>query len=670
MPPPAGDGHVDAAWIRPMPAPVTSLTRSPKRQAVPADRAGALHPLWTRAVEAHRRGDWTAAESVFARIGREAPDDALVALNHAHVLHRQGRAAEALVAVQRCLRLAPGEPLASLLAGEVMARDLGERTAGAYLDALGAAPWIDVAVLSAFASALKKQLRVREAVDVAMRALARKPDHSGLHRLLMYCMRDLGFRREAVECARTVLALEPDDLEVMLHMVFDQREACDWTDAEATLRRIEELTARLDPNGKRLFPTFSLLSLDVAPSLVRRLAEQAARYVTPTLAALPPVDARQRRDGPMRLGFVSYDFREHPVAQLLVETLEQLPRDRCEVLLYSTSPDDGSALRRRVAAAGSDFVDIADMTTTQAAQRIRDDGVDVLVDLAGYTRGSRLELFALRPAPVQASYLGFPGTTGASFIDYLVGDPVVTPLEQADHYTEKIAQLDGCLLPGTRFRPLPRTMRRAEVGLPEDAFVMAALHPPYKILPQVFDLWCEVLRAQADAVLWLKAANEAMVGQLRAQARRRGVDPERLVWSRKVPYVDYISQFTLADVMVDTWPYNAHTTAADALWAGLPMLALRGETFAARVSTSLLETAGLADWVCGSLGTYRERLLALADDRTPLLEARQTLVAQREAGRLFDSRDHALRLVGLFERMHRRWLDGLPPDHLPAATSA
>jgi predicted O-linked N-acetylglucosamine transferase (SPINDLY family) len=653
-----------------MPAPAAHRSRpKPPQSLPPPERAGALHPLWARAIAAHRRGDWAAAEPDFARIGRDAPGDALVALNHAHVLHRQGRASEALAAVRRSLQLAPAEPLASLLAGEVMARDLGERPAGPYLDAQVDASWIDVTVLSTFAGALKKQLRVREAVEVTMRGLARKPDHSGLHRLLMYCMRDLGLRREAVECARTVLALEPDDLEVLLHMVFDQREACDWSDAEATLRRIAELVERLEPKAKGLFPTFSLLSLDVDPMLVRRLAEHAARFVTPVQRAMPAPDPSRRLPGPMRVGFVSYDFREHPVSQLLVETLEKMPRDRCEVFLYSTCPDDGSALRRRIASAASRFVDIGDATTMQAAQRIRDDAVDVLVDLAGYTRGSRMELFALRPAPVQASYLGYPGTTGAGFIDYLVGDPVVTPLEQAGHYTEKIAQLDGCLLPGTRFRPTPRAMRRGEVGLPDDAFVMAALHPPYKILPQVFDLWCEVLRAQPKAVLWLKVANEAMVGQLRCEAQQRGVDPGRLVWSRKIAYLDYISQFALADVMVDTWPYNAHTTAADALWAGLPLLALQGDTFAARVSTSLLQTAGLSDWVCGNLEAYRQRLHALARDPAPLRAAREVLVTQREAGSLFDAAAHASRLVALFERMHRRWLDGLPPDHLPAATA-
>ncbi len=645
-----------------------ATARAASRQPGLADRAGALHPLWERAVAAHRRGEWGAAAVAFERIGRDAPDDALVALNHAHALHRQGRDAEALAALQRCLSLPAQEPLARLLAGDVMLRALGERPAGAYLDALGDAPWIDVEVLAAFASSLKKELRVREAVEVAMRALARKPDHSGLHRLLMFCMRDLGLRDEAVECARTVLALDPDDLEVLLHMVFDQREACDWQNAEGTLARITELAARPDEGRRSLVPTFSLLSLDVDARLVRRLAERAAAYLTPRQPLLPPVARGTRRAGPVRVGFVSYDFREHPVAQLLVESLERIDRSRCEVHLYSTSLDDGGPLRRRLAAAVPGFVDLAQATVSQAVHRIRDDGIDVLVDLMGYTRGSRLELFAHRPAPVQATYLGYPGTSGARFIDYLIGDPVVTPLDAADQFTEQVAQMRGCLLPGTRFRPRPHAMRRSDVGLPDDAFVLAALHPPYKIVPNVFDLWCDVLRRVPSAVLWLKAVNEPMVVRLRQEALRRGVDPSRLVWSRRVPYADYISQFALADVFVDTWPYNAHTTAADALWAGLPLLALRGHTFASRVSASLLTSAGLDDWICDDLEAYRDRLLELAADPAPLSAARARLAACRDEGPLFDSAAHAEALVELFERLHARWLDGEPPAPLAAAT--
>jgi predicted O-linked N-acetylglucosamine transferase (SPINDLY family) len=645
--------------------PAASTGRTGARRGHSAERAGVQHPLWSRAIGAHRRGDWHAAEQAFARIGRDAPRDSLVALNLAHALHRQGKDTEALVAIQRCLELAPGEPLARLLAGDVMARAIGDRPAGAFLDALGPAPWIDAEVLAALAAALKKQLRVREAVDVTLRALARKPDHVGLHRLLMFCMRDLGLRDQAVECARTVLALEPDDLDVLMHMVFDQREACDWTNARDTVERIAELAARPAPSRNSLLPTFSLLSLDVDPRLTRRLSEEAARYLTPAKPLLAAPDRASRRAGPMRVGFVSYDFREHPVSQLLVETFERLDPQRCELHLYSTSADDGSALRRRLAASAASFVDIADATTSQACHRMRDAGLDVLVDLSGYTRGCRLELLAHRPAPVQASYLGFPGTTGAAFVDYVIGDPCVTPLEHADHYAEKIAQLDGCLLPGTRYRPVPRAMTRAEAGLPDGAFVMAALHPPYKIVPRVFDLWCEVLRTEPQSVLWLKASNEAMVRRLSAEARQRGVDPSRLVWARRNAYLDYISQFALADVFVDSWPYNAHTTAADALWAGLPLLALRGDTFAARVSSSLLHTAGLDDWICAGHDEYRDRLLGLARDREPLEAARRQLAELRSRGRLFDSQAHADALLGLLERMHRRWLRGEAPDHLP-----
>ena len=640
------------------------------RTSAPRRSAPASHPLWAQAAAAHQRGDWSAAERAFERIERDSPNDALVALNLAHVRHRQGRTAPAMTSLARCLELAPEDPIAHALAGELMARDLADRPLADYLAGLGQPAWLGLEVLVHFASALYKQRRrVHDAIDVAMRALAVRPDHTGMHRLLMFCMRDLGLRDEAVECARTVLALEPDDLDVLLHMVFDQREACDWTDARATLERIERLARDPSQRQRALFPTFSLLSLEVDPALTLQLAQRAAQYLTPALAPLPPLEPAHRRAGPMRVGFVSYDFREHPVSQLLVETFERLDRRECELHLFPTSPDDGSAMRRRVLASADHVVDLAEMTNAQAAHRIRDAGIDVLVDLSGYTRGSRLELLAQRPAPVQASYLGYPGTTGAAFIDYVIGDSVVTPIEHAPQYAERIAQLDGCLLPGTRSRPLPRPMQRAEVGLPDGAFVMAALHPPYKLTPRVFDLWCEVMRREPAAVLWLKAVNDPMVRRLRDEAAARGVDPGRLVWARKNAYLDYLSQFALADVFVDTWPYNAHTTASDAMWAGLPVLGLQGDTFAARVSTSLLRQAGLPEFVCRGPDEYVERLLGLTADRAPLLRARERLVAQRHCGPLFDAGAHAAALLRLLQRMHRRWLDGQPPDHLVAETA-
>ena len=294
-----------------------------------------------------------------------------------------------------------------------------------------------------------------------------------------------------------------------------------------------------------------------------------------------------------------------------------------------------------------------------------------MVELGGHTRGSRLSVLPYRPAAVQVSFLGYPGSTGSEYVDYLVGDPIVTPLEHASHYSEKLAQLAGCLLPASRHRPLPQAMTRAECGLPDDALVLCAFNQPYKLLPRTFDIWCEALRVAPRAVLWLKAPNDDVVRNLRREAAERGVEPQRLVFATdKVAYEEHFSRLALADLFVDNWPYNAHTTASDALWAGLPVLTLRGGGFASRVAASLLLGAGLEELVCDSEEDYRARLLELVEDPRPLAAAREHLQHERMRLPIFDSQAFAEDLLALLERMHERWMNGLAPEHLPAMTAS
>jgi predicted O-linked N-acetylglucosamine transferase (SPINDLY family) len=367
------------------------------------------------------------------------------------------------------------------------------------------------------------------------------------------------------------------------------------------------------------------------------------------------------------VGFLSHDFRTHPVTQLIADTVDKLDRSRCEVFLYAHGPEDHSAWRQRLQAGADHFVDFGEATDSAIAHRIRNDGIDVLVDLGGHTRGTRLPVLAWRPAPVQACFLGYPGTTGAAGVDYLVGDAIVTPLDHAADASEKLAQLSGCVLPASRHRPLPAPMTRAEAGLPADALVLCAFNNGYKILPATFDIWCEALRANPQAVLWLKAPNEALKLNLRREGAARGVAPERLVFAEdKIAFDEHFSRLALADLFVDNWPYNAHTTASDALWAGLPVLTLCGRTFASRVAASLMHGAGLDEFVCRDVDAYRERLIALARNPQQLSATREALKRDRLRLPIFDSDAYAANLLALFERMHGRWMAGQSPEHLLA----
>lgn len=624
-----------------------------------------MQQLWRRGSDAHQRRDWRGAEQAFDLALQCSPDDALVALNLAHARHKLGDDAGALVATRRCLEREPTNAIASLLAGQVHVSLHGEAPLQTYLKDIEQDPISNYLVLTAVGHALYKQRRVREAIDALMSALVRRPHHVEAHRLLMFSFRDLGLKREAVECAKTLLALEPDDFEALLHMEFDQREACEWSELDQHGADITRLAMQGAKSMRAVLPSFALLSNHVPAELHVKVASISSARLARGVVPLAAVAHAQRKPGRLRLGFYSYDFRVHPVAQLLVETLEQLDRSRCEVFLFSYGPDDDSGIRRRLVRGVDHFIDIETHSQAASAQCIRDQAIDILIDINGYTRGSRIEVLALRPAPIQVEYLGYPGSTGADFVDYLIGDPVVTPLSQAALYSERLAQLDGCVLPGMRGRPVPAPMTRAEAGLPETGLVMCNFNHPYKILPQAFDIWCDVLRQQPDAVLWLKRSNDQMVDSLRREAQRRWVDPERLVFAQNVPFDVHFNRLALADLLVDTWPYNAHTTASDALWAGVPVLTVQGEAFASRVASSLLIGAGLPELVCTTADAYHARLLAFARDPALLGAARQHLRAHRDELPIFDPARYAESLLSLFERMAGHRAAGLPPAHLP-----
>lgn len=321
-------------------------------------------------------------------------------------------------------------------------------------------------------------------------------------------------------------------------------------------------------------------------------------------------------------------------------------------------------MRRRIKAVATQFLEVGNMSDAQVARKIREDEIDVLIDLKGHTINGRLGIFAYRPAPVQATYLGFPGTSGATYIDYMVGDAIVSPLSEAQHYTEKLALLPHCYQPNDRKRPLPQPDSRAAHGLPEDALVLCAFNQPFKLSPEVFDVWCDLLRQTPNSVLWLLNWLGHGDDILRQEVVKRGVDPQRLVFARKVHISEHISRFALADIYLDSWPCNGHTTASDALWAGVPVVTYAGHSFAQRVASSLLHNVGMPDLICHDVEAYKAKVLELASD-TPRRQAlRARLHRARDEAPLFDSDSYARDFGELLWRMAERQAQGLPPEHL------
>ncbi len=633
--------------------------------------APAAERYWQQGRELARGGLWPQAALAFGQATLALPEQANFWFNLANAQRHSHQYEQAVQSAREGLLRAPADPLGLHLLGECLARLHRYAEAVEALVAMEATGSSDTSAMLQHASMLQALQRPAQAAEVLLRALMITPHLVRGHALLADALRDMGLKREAVECMKTVLALEPGNLEALSHMSFEKRHVGDWAGLDADVVQIRQALAAGVAGRPRVAASFGLLSLPLTPPELLRAAQGEALALSHDVQQMPArLGQGEGADQIIRLGFVSFDFREHPVSQLLVQTLEQIDRQRFEIYLYSAGPDDGSALRRRVQACANHFVDLRGMSDQQAAERVRADGVHLLVDLAGHTRGHRLGVFARRPAPVQASYLGYPGSTGAAYIDYVIGDPIVTPIEHAAHYSEQLAQLPVCLQPNGRWRPLPASMTRAEAGLPEAAFVMCAFNHTYKILPPAFDAWCTVLREVPHAVLWLKQTNHQLRENLLREAQARGVAPERVVFAPTLRYEQHFSRLALADVFVDTWPYNAHTTASDALWAGVPVVTLQGDSYASRVATSIVHAAGLGELAYASADEYLLALRALALQPTLLRPYREHLQNHRQTLLLFDCESHALALQDLFTRMVLRWRAGLAPLHLTAETSS
>jgi len=378
---------------------------------------------------------------------------------------------------------------------------------------------------------------------------------------------------------------------------------------------------------------------------------------------MPPVDPASRPACErLRIGYLSNDFHQHATAMLITHVLELHDAERFEVRLYSYGKDDGSTMRKRLERCGDAFIDIAGMSDQEAADLIRRDRIDVLVELKGFTLAARMGITARRPAPVQVGYLGFPGTLGASFIDYQISDEVVSPPEMADHFTEKLAYMPHCYQPNDRLREVNDTPSRAACGLPEEGFVFCCFNHTYKIRPELFDIWCRLLHAVPGSVLWLLESNGQARGNIEHEAIARGIDPSRMVFAPIVQPRANLARLANADLFLDTLPVNAHTTASDALWAGVPLVTCPGDSFVARVAASLLTAVGLEQLVCDDLTVYESRALEIATDASRLAELKRHLREARDIAPLFDSAATARGLEDLYERMVAGWRSGRAPE--------
>lgn len=620
---------------------------------------------WTHGLALVQAGDWGGAQAAFDRAHQAAPCDTLFLLNLARAQLQNNALAQAHQSALAILGLEPGNMLARMLAAEILSRQHRYSEAADVLMQAPPQSERDVEYHRTLGEMLFNAGRHQLAISALFESLKHDITHALSHYRLGLSFNALGMKKEAIECLRTalIMGMEGGELAARSLVAFTEHELCRWACAREDLAALRSLAECLSPDSSAWAAVFAHVTLIDSPEEQLRVAQSCARFYCRGIEAMPelaphPLGAR------LRVGFVSSDLHQHATAVLMAEVFEKLDRQRFEVILYSHGPEDGSPMRERLKRAGDRFVEVSRLSDQEVAEQIRQDGIEVLVDLKGHTRDARLGIFAYRPAPVQVSFLGFPGTTGAAYMDYFIGDEIVSPPSQAQFYSEKLALMPGCYQPNDQQRPRPQAMTRAQAGLPEDALVLCGFNQPFKLSPDVFDVWCRLLRELPNAVLWLLEWNSEAPDALRKEAQARGIDPARLVFAPRVGMREHISRFALADVFLDAWPCNGHTTVSDALWAGVPVVTYAGRSFASRVAASLLHAVHLDDWVADSVGAYEDKVITLAQSAAARQAVRDHLAQARDTAPLFDSDTYTQDFGDLLWRMGMRWSQGLPPELL------
>lgn len=467
--------------------------------------------------------------------------------------------------------------------------------------------------------------------------------------------------QDALACYSGLLEIEPDNAGYLGSCLYAGLRQCHWDSLNLNVNRLRDLSVGFNRPSIAPFHAMSVPGLTALE--LRSISEVNARNtVSPSVFSQPPLV--DKRGAPkiagqaLRVGYLSYDFKDHPVANLLPQVLEFHDRNRLEVFGYSMGPDDGSDIRKRLICAFDQFVDISRLGIESSAKRIFDDGIDILVDLQGWTTGERASMLALRPAPIQVNWLGYAGTIGSNrFADYLLGDPIVTPYEHAAYYAEQIVHMPHCYLPIDATQGLLEAPSRKEAGLPETGFVFCSLNNAYKLNPQVFDVWCKLLLETPESCLWLIKPPGGGADNLLREAATRGVAAERIVFASYVKSREsYLARLQLADLALDPSPYNSHSSGMDFLWAGVPMVTLLGDTFPGRVGASLVTAAGLSECVTHSWGEYLTLCLELYRNTEKLGILRQRLMSGRQTAPLFDMAGFAHDLETVYSSLYERYL--------------
>jgi protein O-GlcNAc transferase len=622
-------------------------------------RALALRPDMPQAytnlgVALQHQGKLDEAIAAFRQAIAGNPKHADAYFNLGVVLRLQNHVDEAAAAYRRVVELDPSHAAARNNLALILS-EAGELAAADVLQRQAVGLWPDYAEgHNNLGAVLLDQGRPQEALDALRAAVKLKPDYPEAYLNMGNALRELGSLAEAIDAYRRAIELRPTYAEALAQLVYHHARACDWSDTGAE----ETLLSAVRQNAARIPPFMLMATAATGADQLLCARKWVEHFAVPEEQVFAHHAAP--RPGRSRIGYLSSDFHDHATAYLTAELIERHDRGRFEIHGYSYGADSGGDMRARLVSAFDRFTDIDALSHRDAAARIRADDVDILVDLKGHTHRARPKILAFRPAPVQVNYLGFPGTMGAPFIDYIVADDFVVPRDRQTLYAEKLAYLPDCYQPNDTRRAIAAAPGRAACGLPAQGFVFCAFNNSFKITPAFFAIWIRLLQQVPGSVLWLLESNALVRRNLTAAAAAAGVDPGRLVFAPILPHGQHLARHRHADLFLDTLPCNAHTTASDALWAGLPVLTCVGETFAGRVAGSIVAAAGLSELAANSPRDYEALALKLARDPARLADIRSRLGAGRASLPLFDMAKRTRDLEALYARMAEIWRSGQP----------
>ncbi len=531
----------------------------------------------------------------------------------------------------------------------------------------------EVSAWISLAATLVAQKKYAAAIPVLLGVVELRPDLAEAYLDLGVCYNRLKRNAEAIPHYRRAIDLKPTLAKAQANLINAYLDCCDWESAERWTKEFldyrkgrapEDWAQRLEP-----FCAFSLLPGAITRELTICRSAMIERSVGGNPGSCPLASMSAGGRSRIRVGYVSADFYDHATAHLTFGLYAAHDRGAFEVYGYSMGPDDGSVYRKHIEQTCDRFIDVRSESAAATARRIRSDEIDILMDMKGHTTNARPEIFAYRPAPVQVSYLVFPATTGARFIDYFITDRVATPPGYEGEFTESLVYMPDCYQVNDHQQAIsPELLSRSDFGLPEHAFVFCCFNTLRKIDREIFSVWMAVMRKVPHSVLWLIREDPQAELNLRREARDRDVDPDRLVFAGKLDKATHLARHRLADLFLDTYICNAHTTASDALWAGLPLLTCPGATFARRVAASLLSAARLPELIARDLDEYRDIAIRLAGDRELLSGLRKRLAQSRGTCALFDTPKYVRNLEAAYRTMLEIYRSGGAPHSFPVTT--